>query len=636
MPYITVTGGGGSNGSTGSNEYKEQSIAAYTNGRPSKVYGACVGAGAGGGPRGGGRSHGGGGGGGGLSEGTIDLLTNDTVKIRGGGGGKGSTATGRGTRPGGDGNSSYVSCGGGSFDARGGEGGRTNPGGDGGSGNVRDGGDGDDEDDGSDGGGGAGFQGIGGTSGSRGGGGATWILSGNTLATSLSGSASGANGNPGGGGGCGKRSGSASPGGGGGGTAFAGWPTLATTDDKRYLRSGEPIDIDYVDSLNNTGTVTWSGYTNSTNSVEDVTYTFTDENGAEAEYYFKVLPKVNITFSYANPNPVLSNAGVPTYSTHLFFEGISIYAAALQRRNAGTWTTFKTFPEKPGNPSKTGLQFVLSQQYRGGIDHVVNNLRQSTAGNPSRSPRETRYRLVATDGYNVVDLASDKPSNVTVDAYNDDFAVDPNIANLVNREPDEEVLINFVLSGVDMPTRISTTNCFVQDPVTFSYTSTALYSNGSVVNLKVVTLPFNTGESGLPNSMTCTVDIGRTTVTFTVTTRAPDVEEIFDFGDKKQSIPYPQGPDGQLETYTGDQVAIQYLQSPTVIYPPSETENWDIELQNPAGVQIKAKDIKRQGKGSPRDSFSNLPGNNTDLEVNVQRFGDTPNTNWVEPNISDM
>jgi len=650
MPYITVSGQGGSNGSTGDNKYESVNVDTYTNGRPSKLYGACVGAGGGGGPRGGGSSNGGGGGGGGLSDGTIDLLKDDTIQIKGGGGGKGSTATGSSTRPGGDGRSSYVSCGGGSFSAGGGEGGRTNPGGDGGDGNVRNGEDGDDEDRGSDGGGAAGFDGRAGSSNGVGGGGASWDTSGSKLDTNLSGAASGANGITGGGGGCGRRdgnynflpgggvevTGAASPGGGGGGIAFAGWPTLETEDDKRYLRSGEPIDIDYEDSLNNTGTVEWDGYDNNTSDVEDVTYTFTDENGAEAEYYFKVLPKVNITYSYANPNPVLSNAGIPTYSTHLFFEGVSIYSADLQRRDGGVWETIEEFPEQDGDPSKEGLQFVLSQQYQGGIDHIVDDLRQSTAGNTNLSPRETRYRLVATDGYNTVALGPDKPSIIYVDAYNDDFAADPGIADLLNREPNEDVLINFVLSEVDMPTRISCTNCFVQDPVTLSYTTTALYTNGSVVNIKVVTLPFNNDENGLVNEMTCTIDIGRTQVEFMSQTRAPVVEEIFDFGDNKQSIPYPQGPDGALETYTGGQTAIPHLQSPTVIYPGTEIENWDVELENPWGVQIRAADIKRQNKGDPRDSFTNLPGNDTELEVNNQRFGDTPNNTWTKPNISNM
>lgn len=636
MPYITATGGNASTGDSGSNSTVSQSIGPFTNGRPSRLYGACVGAGGGGGPRGGGRDHGGGGGGGGLSDGTLDLLLNDTITIRGGGGGKGSTASGNGDRPGGDGNSSYVSCGGGSFDAEGGEGGRTSPGGDGGDGDVRNGEDGDSENNGSDGGGAAGFNGTAGSSSGRGGGGASWNVSGNRLQTNLSGSASGKNGETGGGGGCGKRRNSAEAGGGGGGIAFAGWCTLSTSGNKRFLRSGESISISYNNSLNKTGSTTWNGYTNNTNDVEDVVYTFQDDNGARAEYYFKVLPIVKITYSYANPNPVFSNAGIPTYDTNLFYEGQSIYSAELQRKDAGVWSTIQTFPEQAGDPSKSGLQFVLSQQYQGGINTNVSDLRQSTAGNPSQSPRQTQYRLVATDGYNTVDLSSGQPSIISVDAYNDNFAKDPNIADLINREPEEEVLINFVLSEVDMPTRITCTNCFVQDPVTLSYTSQALYSNGSVVNLKVITLPFNTDESGIVNEQTCTVEIGRTTVTFLSQTRAPVVEELFDFGDRKQNIPYPQGADGALETYTGNQTAVQYLQSPTVIYPSTQSENWDVELQNPYGVQIKAKDIKRQNKGDPRDSFSNLSGNDTDLEVNVQRFGDTPNTTWTKPNISDL
>ena len=635
MPYEEEVGGQGERGSSGSSRTKTIDTPTFKNGRVKRIYAAAVGAGGGGGPRGGGSDNGGGGGGGGLSDGAIDALIDGNIQIRGGGGGKGSTSTGTGSRPGREGRESLVNTGGGSVSGGGGDGGRTSRGGSGGNGNVQNGGDGGDEDDGNFGGGAAGFQGTAPERSGRAGGGIDWVTghSSGRLKTNFR-DADGKNGEPGGGGGEGHDSGSNRCGGGGGGKAYAGWVILDTPGDKKVLRSGEPIDIDYEDSVGRNGDVTWNGYSNETQDIAEVTYTFTDENGAQSEYFFDVLPKVQI-FNVSNtPEPQQSLDAIPKYETTITWEGISIYTAEIQKRDGGVWGPTvppHTYEELPPNNSYDADSWEYeASKARSNIVQKVTDMRQSNADNSTISPRRTKYRLVASDGYNEV------TSVIDTNAYNDDFATDPDIQDLIGREPEEEVLIKFQLQGVDMPTRITGTNCFVRDPFTLSYTTTAIYTAGSLVEVKVTTLPFNTDENGLVNERTDSLLIGRTNVSWTTQTRAPVVEELFDFGNNVQKIPFPQGAPGALETYTGSETAQSHIKSPTVIYPPTDIDNWDVELQNPWGVQIKAKDIKRQNKGDPRNQFSNLPGNDTELEVNNQRFGDTPNTNWTKPNISNL
>ncbi len=633
MPYATETGENGERGDQGSSKTTTIDTPTFKNGRVKRIYGAAVGAGGGGGPRGGGRDNGGGGGGGGLSDGTLDALIDGEIQIIGGGGGKGSTSTRRGSTPGREGDSSYVNTGAGNIEGGGGEGGRTARGGDGGNGTVRDGGEGGSENNGQYGGGGAGFQGTAPESGNRAGGGIDWDPgdSSGKLKTDLE-SASGKNGRSGGGGAEGHDSGSHDCGGGGGGKAYAGWIILETDDDKKVLRSNEPIDIEYNDSVDRDGTVTFNGYENNTDGPEDIVYTFTDENGAQSEYFFGIIPKVQVFFSSSVPEPQQSLDAVPKYETFLTFEGVSFFEAEIQKKIGGEWVStdpVHEYEELEPNDSfdDDSIEYERSKS-RNNITQKVTDMKQSNADNAARSPRKTLYRLQATDGYNTIN------HNIETNAYNDDFATDPSIPDLIGREPLEEVLIRFTLSGVDMPTRITGTNCFVRDPFTLSYTTTAIYTNGSTVEIKTTTLPFNTDENGLINERTDSLLIGRTEVSWVTQTRAPVVNEIFDFGNNVQKVPFPQGAQGALESYTGSQTPQEYIKSPTVIYPPTDIDNWEVELENPWGVQIKAADIKRQNKGDVRDNFSNLSGGNTDLEVNVQRFGDTPNTNWRKPNIS--
>ena len=122
--------------------------------------------------------------------------------------------------------------------------------------------------------------------------------------------------------------------------------------------------------------------------------------------------------------------------------------------------------------------------------------------------------------------------------------------------------------------------------------------------------PFNTDENGLTNTQTFTFTVGTRSFSFNATTRAPNVEEIFDFGDLKNAVPFP------APNYTGPAAdSKEYLVSPTVVE--EFVDNWNIELEYPYGVQVKSDD--------------------ENLEVNVKNITETqfdPN-GWENPNLMD-
>ena len=603
----------------------------------------CLGAGGGGGPSGGGDPHGGGGGGGGLSKGTLQVDPFEKIRVRAGGGGGASTDLGIGSTDGKDGQDSFVRTSYGERSGKGGKGGGTFGGGNGGNGNESDGQNGE----------GPGFYFGTGARFSRGGGAAK--LGGNSGRVDVLGSGgkgtafnfsttafttsetnnNGANGGSYGGGGSGRVDARATgapgsggtvlpgyaPGGGGGGISFVGWVVL--TCPKTILRSGEPVTISYSDSLNNTGTVVTS-FTNNTETNKTKEYVFTDELGARSKITFTVLPKVKITSLTASPNPQTSGEdGIPNYNTFLIWEGISVLSAVATRDDGAVSATWeeKTQPSDLASPPNF---------YSAG-SKSVNNLYQSVSTGSSQSGSSTIYTLTATDGFNIA------TATVTVKAYNDNCPDTISVADQLGKEPNEEIRItSSPVTGIDMVTSVV---CGPGVQVIGSggggYTASTTIISGSTLNIRIYAEPFNTDESGIVNEKTATITVGCQTISFKVQTRAPVVQEIFDFGDNQFAYPYPKVdtrvvgeplPDGG--TYQTPQT---HLLSPTIVEPSADA--WEVELESPFGVQIKAKDIKYSPPTSTQ--FNDISSqNNTNLEVNVRRQGNQPNNTWTKPNIS--
>ena len=614
-----------------------------------KISYICLGAGAGGGPSGGGDPSGGGGGGGGLSKGTLQVDPFGTIRIRAGGGGQGSTSTGIGSVSGTDGKDSFARTSYGERSGKGGKGGGTFGGGNGGNGNVRDGQNGENP---SlylspsslvcRGGGAAGLNSVAGRGSIAGGGGngINFVFSTSGFSTTVVNSSGTLGGSYGGGGGGSvdgiemdygggdqapirKIVNISRPDGGGGGIAFAGWVTL--TAPKTIVRSGEPVVVSYSDSLNNTGTETVS-FTNNTETNKTKEYVFTDELGARSKITFTVLPKVKITSLTASPNPQTSGEdGIPNYNTFLIWEGISVLSAVATRDDGAVSATWeeKTQPSDLASPPKF---------YSAG-SKSVNNLYQSVSTGSSQSGSSTIYTLTATDGFNTA------TATVTVKAYNDNCPDTISVADQLGKEPNEEIRItSSPVTGIDMVTSVV---CGPGVQVIGSggggYTTSTTIISGSTLNIRIYAEPFNTDESGIVNEKTATITVGCQTISFKVQTRAPVVQEIFDFGDNQFAYPYPKIdtrvvgevlPGGG--TYSNPQT---HLVSPTIVEPTSTS--WEVELENPYGVQIKAKDIKYSPPNST--SYNDISSqNNTNSEVNVQRQGNQPNNDWTKPNISNL
>lgn len=646
MPYEIRYGTAGGLGFEGEND-------AVTIDAPEnviKISCICLGAGGGGGPSGGGDPSGGGGGGGGLTQATLQVDPFGTIRIRAGGGGQGSTSTGIGSVSGTDGKDSLVRTNYGEKSGKGGKGGETFNGGTGGNGNVRDGQNGENpalivptlSPSGCRGGGAAGLNSTAGRGDNPGdgGNGINFVISSTGFSTSVvsvGGSNNGANYGGGGGGsvdeggvdfGGGDQApvqtitNTRRPGGGGGGIAFAGWVTL--TAPKTILRSGEPVVISYSDSLNNTGEETVS-FTNDTEANITEEYVFTDDLGAQSKITFTVLPKVKISSLIATPNPQTSGSdGIPNYDTTLIWTGISVLSAVATRSDSevsATWEE-KEQPTDPASPPN----FYSSGSKK------VNNLFQSVATGSSQPGSDTTYTLTATDGFNTA------TATVTVKAYNDNCPDTITIADQLGKEPNQEILISTSpVTGIDMVTSVVAGAGGVQvlGSGGTGYTTSTTITSGSSVNLRVFAEPFNTDENGLVNEKTASVTIGCLTVEFLVQTRAPVVEEIFDFGDNQFAYPFPKIDTREIGEPLDDggtyQEPTQYLQSPTIVEPTADA--WEVELESPFGVQIKAKDIRYSPPTSTQ--FNDISSqNDTNLEVNVRRQGEQPNNTWTKPNIS--
>lgn len=413
------------------------------------------------------------------------------------------------------------------------------------------------------------------------------------------------------------------PGGGGGGIAFVGW--VALTTPKTIYRSGEPIIIAYNDSLNSTGTVQTSFVNESQTSVQEE-YVYTDTFGAQAKIVFTILPKVRIDSLIASPNPQDSGQdGIPNFDTFLIWEGISVLSAVATRSDGAVSATWEE-KEQPTDPT-------LPPNFYSFGNKKVTNLFQSVSTGSSRPGSTTVYTLTATDGFNVV------TATVSVKAFNDNCPDTFTIPNQLGKEPEQEIFISTSpIQGIDMVTSVVCTGGLtVLGFGGEGYTISTKVTSGSSLNLRVVTEPFNTDENGLVNEKTVSVTVGCLTVSFIVQTRAPVVKEIFDFGDNQFAYPFPKidtrvvgEPLSTGGTYQEPQ---PFLQSPTIVEPTADA--WEVELETPFGVQIKAKDIKF----SPQNtlSFNDISGqNDTKLEVNNQRQGEQPNNTWTKPNISNL
>ena len=184
-----------------------------------------------------------------------------------------------------------------------------------------------------------------------------------------------------------------------------------------------------------------------------------------------------------------------------------------------------------------GLNINSSGQFGATSGNANVTLGQSTAG--SNSPVSQSYTLTAYAG----NLSTSQ--TITIDARNDNTPTTNWTTTFSNLNPVTQIDLTLgTLAGVDMPCICSTSASGAIMVVGSSTGSPILASNGETVKLRITTLPYNTDISGVSgvygktNTLVVPVTIGSNTFNVNVITKAPVIQETFDFGDVNNQYPY--------------------------------------------------------------------------------------------------
>jgi hypothetical protein len=271
--------------------------------------------------------------------------------------------------------------------------------------------------------------------------------------------------------------------------------------------------------------------------------------------YQLVTPQIN-SFS-ANPNPQTSGSdGIPNYNTTLSWGTSDVTSVSINNSIGAV-----------GSNGSTN----------------ITNLSQSTAG--SNSPATRNYTLTACAGSTCVS------QTITVSVFNDNTPNNYSISNQSNLEPNTLTTTSTTtISGIDMST-LATAGPGVQVSNNgTNWSSTTLITNNTQVFARATSPPFNTNPSGLTNSSQFYIDVGPVRRFFTLTTRAPDVNESFNLSNEDDRVPFP---DIDTITTPPDHPAEPYISSNTLNVDDIEIP---VEIKtNNSNIQIR---VKRSGASS--------------------------------------
>lgn len=249
-------------------------------------------------------------------------------------------------------------------------------------------------------------------------------------------------------------------------------------------------------------------------------------------------------------------------------------------------TDFSAAPRVLSNTANTILNWSVSNARKIEIDQNIGDVTgktqqsidtklQSVVG--VNSPASKIYTLTAY-GNAPSDIET---ATVEVLVFNDRTPNNIEIPNFYNREPNEIITYTLpTISGIDAPITVSGDDyVLVSSGVSQSYTKSVTVQNNATVNIKFPAPDFNQDPLTLDNTIEYYINVGTIRKYFTVTTRAPNDNEIFDFGDVTNSVPYP-APLGN------DENPPQYLVSPDTVEPTAE--EWQVELQYPNNVTLQS------------------------------------------------
>ena len=319
-----------------------------------------------------------------------------------------------------------------------------------------------------------------------------------------------------------------------------------------------------------------SSYATLVNGSSSLNTSEASPNGSVGVSYTLYTPEI-VSF-IANPNPQNSgNAGVPQDTTTLQWNC----------KDGNLLEIYKLDP-LPSLIYTDSTSSIFEQTT--GTLNVDTNL-QSVAG--TNSPATITYTLKFYAG-NV-----STTQNLTISVRNDNTPNDFNLpstttsgVNINNLEPNTQYQIQSPpITGIDMITSVVTTSAGLEVSTNGSnWSSVAYISNSQTFFLRFTSQPFNSDPNGAINSRTYNYTVGTLSKSFTISTRAPDISEIFDFGDSSVNYPYP-----DIDQITN--TPSQYMTSPTVVVmgdsgtPPDAEIPVEIKVNNP-NVQIR---IKPQG-----------------------------------------
>ena len=254
-------------------------------------------------------------------------------------------------------------------------------------------------------------------------------------------------------------------------------------------------------------------------------------------------------------------------------------------------SSFNAAPQILSNTKSTVLNWSITNARKieinqnvgdvtGKTQQIVNTGLQSIVG--INSPASKIYTITAFG-----DAPSDiQTATVEVLAFNDNTPNNIEIPNFYNREPNEIITYTLpTITGIDSPINVVGDDyVLVATGLSESYTKSITVTNNSTVKIRFRSSDFSQDPATLDNTVEYYVNIGTVRKYFTVTTRAPRDDEIFDFGDIKNSVPYPAPPGN-------DENPPEYLVSPDTVEPTAD--QWEVELQNPnnvtfqSGVEVK-------------------------------------------------
>lgn len=318
-------------------------------------------------------------------------------------------------------------------------------------------------------------------------------------------------------------------------------------------------------------------------SIDNNTIRFRDNDGDDenARIQFESVTQDTFTFTVSNsisasPNPVFCNDVTTISWTGTTSQG------NLQNTLSGIFST-TTSATAGGGTYDLGVQSVVGSQSPVTRTQFITTCRAFTNG---------------LGNYCVTD-------SVTVQVYNDNTPNNYTVPSPTNLEPSTLTTIQVgPITGIDCPntvvsagpgTSVSTNNA--------TYSSSVTIQNNQSFFIRATSPPFNTNPNGLTNTASFSVTVGTVQRFFTLTTRAPDVNETFNYSNQSDYVPYPDidtipDPDPDIRNQSNP-----YIQTNTLLID-------DIELGTPNGVEIKT--------------------NNPNAQVRIKRSGQTTFGGWQD------